>query len=93
MNLFAPSHRALGHLKKETAVIGVKIAKKNLYFLAWTVQAPPNRTSIRREHTKFRHIHVSWGAFHLSELTGQTIPHRNDNFPFNQNSPARSVKS
>ena len=72
MILFAPSHRALGHLKKETAVIRIKIAKKNLDFLACTVQVPPNRTSIRREHTTFRH--TSWGAFHLSELTGQTIP-------------------
>ena len=32
-------------------------------------------------------------AFHLSELTGQSDSCRNDNFTFNQNSPARPVKS
>ena len=31
-NLFAPSHRALGHLKTETAVIRVKLPKKILIF-------------------------------------------------------------
>ena len=32
-------------------------------------------------------------AFHLPELTGQSDSCRNDNFTFNQNSPARPVKS